>query len=241
MELLTGKRALVTGAGQGIGLAIAQTLASHGAAVMLADLNTDALQLARQTIDGQTGWVPCDVSQLEQVSEAVQRTVDELGGLDILVNNAGITRDASLKNMTEQQFDDVISVHMRGTWNGLKAAFPVMRNHSGSIINISSLSGRVGLFGQTNYSAAKAGIVGMTKAAAKEFARGGCRVNAVMPGMIDTAMTQAMPPEALARLVEDIPLGRPGQPIDVANAVLFLASDLSGFITGSVLEVTGGQ
>jgi 3-oxoacyl-[acyl-carrier protein] reductase len=168
--------------------------------------------------------------------------VDHFGSLDILVNNAGITRDKSLRNMTLDDFQSVIDVHLRGTWLGVRAAAPVMRAAgSGAIINMSSMSGKVGNPGQTNYSAAKAGIVGLTKAAAKELARHGIRVNAVQPGLIRTPMTEAMPADVWAAKEAEIPMGRAGEPEEVAKVVLFLASDLSSYLTGGVLEVAGGR
>ncbi|HWF69905.1 MAG TPA: 3-oxoacyl-ACP reductase FabG, partial [Mycobacterium sp.] len=176
------------------------------------------------------------------VDTLVAAAVDRFGGLDIMVNNAGITRDATMRKMTEEQFDQVIAVHLKGTWNGLRAAAAIMReNKRGTIVNMSSLSGKVGLVGQTNYSAAKAGIVGMTKAAAKELAHLGVRVNAIAPGLIRSAMTEAMPQRIWDEKVAEVPMGRAGEPSEVANVALFLASDLSSYMTGTVLEVTGGR
>jgi 3-oxoacyl-[acyl-carrier protein] reductase len=159
-----------------------------------------------------------------------------------MVNNAGITRDATMRKMTEEQFDQVISVHLKGTWNGTRKAADVMReNKRGAIVNISSISGKVGLIGQTNYSAAKAGIVGLTKAAAKEVAHLGVRINAIQPGLIRSAMTEAMPQRIWDAKLAEIPMARPGEPDEVAKVALFLASDLSSYMTGTVLEVTGGR
>jgi 3-oxoacyl-[acyl-carrier protein] reductase len=167
--------------------------------------------------------------------------VERFGGLDVMVNNAGITRDATMRKMTEEQFDQVISVHLKGTWNGTRMAAAIMRERgSGTIVNISSLSGKVGMVGQTNYSAAK-GIVGLTKAAAKETARYGVRVNAVQPGLIRSAMTEAMPTAAWEQKMAEIPMARAGELAEVASVVLFLASDMSSYMTGTVLEVTGGR
>jgi 3-oxoacyl-[acyl-carrier protein] reductase len=160
-----------------------------------------------------------------------------------MVNNAGITRDGVLRKMTTADFIQVIQVHMLGGWLGTKMASLRMREQGtgGSIINISSMSGKVGNPGQTNYSAAKAGLIGLTKAAAKEGARYGIRVNAIQPGFIRTAMTDLMPPDVLSARVAEIPLGRIGQPRDVANTALFLASDLSSYLTGITIEVSGGR
>jgi 3-oxoacyl-[acyl-carrier protein] reductase len=182
------------------------------------------------------------VTSEEQVRAVVSDTMDEFGRLDVFVNNAGITRDASLKKMTVDAFDTVVTVHLRGTWLGVREASAVMREmKSGSIVNISSLSGKSGNPGQTNYSAAKAGIVGLTKAAAKELAHHNVRVNAVQPGLIRTPMTAAMPPEVFAERVAAVPMKRAGEPTEVAGAVVFLASDLASYITGTVIEVGGGR
>ena len=159
-----------------------------------------------------------------------------------MLNNAGITRDATMAKMTEEQFDQVINVNLKGVWIGTKVAASYMKESGGgSIVNMSSISGKTGFFGQTNYSAAKAGVVGLTKAAAKEVARYGIRVNAVQPGLIQTPMTEVLSEEIIKEKVREIPLGRPGTAEEVANAVLFFASDLSSYVTGTVLEVTGGR
>jgi 3-oxoacyl-[acyl-carrier protein] reductase len=240
--LLDGRSAVVTGAGQGIGLEIARLLQSHGARVLLADLDADRVRDAAASLGEGASGRQCDVTSESDVDDLVAQAVAELGGLDIFVNNAGITRDASLKKMTLDDFDAVIMVHLRGTWLGVRAASALMREQkSGSIINISSMSGKSGNPGQTNYSAAKAGIVGLTKAASKEVAHHGVRINAVQPGLIKTPMTAAMSPEAFAATESTIPMRRAGEPSEVAGAVVFLASDLSSYMTGAVLEVSGGR
>jgi 3-oxoacyl-[acyl-carrier protein] reductase len=238
--LLAERVAVITGAGQGIGREIARSLRSFGANVVLADIDGDAAKAAAEDVGGL--GLACDVTSEEQVRAVVADTVAEFGRLDAFVNNAGVTRDASLKKMTVDQFDTVVTVHLRGTWLGVREASAVMREaKSGSIINISSLSGKSGNPGQTNYSAAKAGIVGLTKAAAKELAHHNVRVNAVQPGLIRTPMTAAMPPEVFAEREAAVPMKRAGEPAEVAGAVVFLASDLASYITGTVIEVGGGR
>ncbi|MDP9372166.1 MAG: 3-oxoacyl-ACP reductase FabG [Chloroflexota bacterium] len=242
---LAGRAALVTGAARGIGRAIALTLGREGADVAVADLDEAGVgetaegirALGRRALP-----LRMDVSQGAEVEAAVRRAEGEFGRVDVLVNNAGITRDAMLHRMTEEQFDQVIAVHLKGAWLCLRAVAPGMRERRwGKVVNISSISGKTGLVGQTNYSAAKAGIVGLTRAAALELARYNVNVNAIQPGFIETAMTQAIPEELRTQAIAAIPLGRTGKPEDIANAVLFLASEDSSFITGTVIEVTGGR
>jgi 3-oxoacyl-[acyl-carrier protein] reductase len=240
--LLPDRAAIVTGGGQGIGLAIARTLHAQGARVTIADLDGDRAAEAAAALGDRARGVACDVTDEDSVAALVDGSVAAWGALDVLVNNAGITRDASLRKMTLADFQAVVTVHLQGTWLGIRAASEVMRAAKrGSIVNISSMSGKVGNPGQTNYSAAKAGIVGMTKAAAKELAHHGVRVNAIQPGLIRTPMTEAMTPEAYAATEATIPMRRAGEPEEVANAVAFLASDLASYMTGAVLEVSGGR
>lgn len=245
MQLLEGRTAVVTGAARGIGFEIARALADHGAKVVIGDVDGDlaAEAAAKLGSAGEVLGMACDVREREQF-EALLDAAEGIGGypLDIMVNNAGITRDATMRRMTEEQFDAVIAVNLKGTWLGTQAAAARMRQAGrGSIINISSLSGKVGMAGQTNYSAAKAGVVGLTKAAAKELAHLGVRVNAVQPGLIRTPMTEAMPQKAWDQKMSEIPMGRPGEPGEVATVVLFLASDWSSYMTGTVQEITGGR
>jgi len=240
--LVTGRAAIVTGAAQGIGLAIARLLVEHGAKVALVDLDGDRAKEAADGLGGTVLPLACDVTDEHAVETVVRQTVEEFGSLDIHVNNAGITRDASLRKMSLGDFEAVVGVHLKGTWLGVRAASAVMRDAGGgSIVNMSSLSGKSGNPGQTNYSAAKAGIVGVTKAAAKELAHKNVRVNAVQPGLIRTPMTEAMPPDVFAEREAGVPMKRAGEPAEVAGAVLFLASDLSSYMTGAVLEVGGGR
>lgn len=240
MELLSGKVAVVTGGAQGLGLAIAELFSAHGARVVLGDVNEDAARGEAERLGGTA--LRCDVTDEGDVGALVTQAAEMFGSVDVMVNNAGITRDKSLKKMSSDEFRTVIDVHLYGAWLGTRAAGAVMREQrSGSIINMSSISGKVGNFGQTNYSAAKAGIVGLTKAAAKELAGAGVRVNAIQPGLIRTAMTEAMPREAWESKLAEIPMRRAGEPSEVASTALFLASELSGYITGTVLEVAGGR
>ena len=245
MALLEGRTAVITGAAQGLGLAIAEAFVAEGANVVLGDLNEEAVIEAAKGLgvgDRAIGMT-CNVVELEQVDALAQKAVEVFGSLDVMVNNAGITRDATMRKMTEEQFDQVIAVHLRGTWNGLKSASGIMREQEkgGSIINVSSISGKVGMLGQTNYSAAKAGIVGMTKAAAKEVGFKNVRVNAIQPGFIKTAMTAAMRQDVIDSKLAEIPMGRAGEPSEVASVVVFLASDMSSYMSGTVQEIAGGR
>jgi 3-oxoacyl-[acyl-carrier protein] reductase len=243
-QLLEDKVAVVTGAAQGIGEAIARLFVSHGARVVIGDLDGDAAARTAKEIDDELAvGCACDVVDASSVHELVAHARSVFGSVDIMVNNAGITRDATLKKMTEEQFDQVIAVHLRGAWLGTRAAAEAMREQGtgGAIVNMSSISGKVGFFGQTNYSAAKAGVVGLTKSAAKEVAKDGIRVNAIQPGLIATDMTRAMPEHIWESKMAEIPMGRAGEPEEIADVALFLSSPMSSYMTGTVLEVTGGR
>jgi 3-oxoacyl-[acyl-carrier protein] reductase len=244
LPLLSGQTAVITGGAQGLGYAIAERFVAEGARVVLGDVNLEATEVAAKQLGGDDVAlaVRCNVAKADEVDALLKTAVDRFGDLDIMVNNAGITRDATMRKMTEEQFDEVISVHLKGTWNGTRLAAAIMReNKRGAIINMSSISGKVGMIGQTNYSAAKAGIVGMTKAAAKELAYLGIRVNAIAPGLIRSAMTEAMPQRIWDSKVAEVPMGRAGEPSEVASVALFLASDLSSYMTGTIMEITGGR
>lgn len=244
MSLLGGQTAVITGGAQGLGFAIAERFVAEGARVVLGDVNLEATQTAAKQLGGDQVAlaVRCDVTKSSEAETLIQTAVERFGGLDIMVNNAGITRDATMRKMTEEQFDQVIVAHLKGTWNGTRLAAAIMReNKRGAIINMSSVSGKVGMVGQTNYSAAKAGIVGMTKAAAKELAYLGVRVNAIAPGLIRSAMIEAMPQRIWDSKVAEVPMGRAGEPSEVASVALFLASDMSSYMTGTVMEITGGR
>jgi 3-oxoacyl-[acyl-carrier protein] reductase len=246
MDEMRGRAGVITGAAQGIGLAIATAVLREGADVIVADRDIDAGKRAAESLSalgpGRAFAAECDVTDEAQVAATAKLCTDTFGSLDFWVNNAGITRDKTLRNMTLDDFKAVLDVHLVGGWLGTRAAAEVMREQRrGAIVNISSISGKVGNPGQTNYSAAKAGLIGLTKASAKELARYGIRVNAVQPGLIRTTMTEAMKPEVYQSRIAEIPLARAGEPEEVAEVVLFLLSERSSYMTGTVLEIGGGR
>lgn len=241
---LSGKVALVTGGSRGIGRAIAGRLYGHGAAVGILDIDREGAEAAAQSLTGHGRSVGLagDVSSSEQAESAVQAVEEQLGPVDILVNNAGLTRDGLLIRMSEADWDLVLDVNLKGPFIMTKqVARGMMKRRSGRIVNVASVVGIIGNAGQANYAASKAGLIGLTKTLAKEFAARNVLLNAVAPGFIDTEMTRALPENAREMLQNQIPLRRLGSPEDVADAVLFLASDLASYITGQVLVVDGGM
>ncbi len=242
---LTGQVALVTGAARGIGEAISRALAGAGVSCCVADMDETGAKAVAESIAGQGARavaVGCNVIDADQVKVMVERCVAELGQLDILINNAGITRDGLGIRLKPEDWGAVLDVNLTGTWFCSQAALRVMlKQRSGRIINISSIVGLMGNVGQANYAASKAGVIGLTKTLAREGASRGVTVNAIAPGFIDTAMTQSLPEKVREELKGQIPLGRLGSPMDVAHAVLFLASSGASYITGQVIHVNGGM
>ncbi|MGL5255296.1 MAG: 3-oxoacyl-[acyl-carrier-protein] reductase [Brevinema sp.] len=244
MTGIRGKNAIITGSGQGIGLAIAERLAAEGANIVISDLR-DASAKANEIAEKynvKSMFVACDVSKFEDVENLINKTKEDWGSVDILVNNAGITRDNLILRMSPEDFNLVIDVHLKGVFHGVKAVYPIMmRQKSGKIINMASIIGLMGNAGQANYAAAKAGIIALTKSAAKELGGRNVNVNAIAPGFIDTAMTQALPETERAKMLSVIPMKRMGSPEDIAACTAFLASDDSTYINGQVITVDGGM
>lgn len=242
--MLQDQVAVITGGAGDLGRATARRFLAEGASVVITDISANALTIANSSLGAPDLLLGLEAraSDPDDVDFVVSETISAFGRLDIWVNNAGFTRDATLRKMTVEDFDAVIDVHLRGTWLGTRAAAGHMREHGGgSIVNVGSISGKVGNAGQSNYSAAKAGIIGLTKAAAKELGFAGVRVNAIQPGIIASEMTAGLSPEVRALRLADIPLGRFGEPDDVADTVLFLSSSMSRYLTGIVIDVAGGR
>jgi len=241
---LAGKVALVTGAAQGIGKAVALLLARNGADIVVSDINLEkAEETAKevQTLGRKALATKVDVAILGDVEKMVEAILAQLGKVDILVNNAGIARDKLILRMTEEDWDAVLNINLKGTFNCTKAVVRHMsKQRSGKIVNIASVVGEMGNAGQGNYAASKAGVIGFTKTIAREFAQRGINVNAIAPGYIETPMTDALPDKAKEELKRLIPMDRLGKPEDVAEAVLFLVSESANYITGQVLNVNGG-
>lgn len=242
---LTGKNALITGAAQGIGKSIALAMAREGAGIAVADVNIEAAQATSQEISSlgvKSTALKLDVSRQEEVAAAFKEFTGEFGSLDILVNNAGITRDGVLLRMKDEDWDAVLDINLKGSFLCCREAVKIMsKQRSGRIISISSVVAFMGNAGQANYSASKAGLIGLTKTIAREYAGRGIRANAVAPGYIQTAMTDVLSDEVKQHMKSTIPLGQFGTPDDVAGAVVFLSSEEASYITGQVIHVNGGM
>lgn len=245
MFKLSKKVAVVTGASRGIGRSMAETYARAGAHVICVSRNEDTLNVVADGIKsngGSASVTAINVSNLEEFQNLIKDTTDTYGSVDILVNNAGITRDTLIVRMSEEDWDTVIDVNLKGAFNGIKAVTrTMMKQRFGRIINISSVVGLTGNAGQVNYAASKAGLIGLTKATAKEIGSRGITVNCIAPGYIATDMTNQMDDKAKDLLISQIPLGRIGSPDDIAATALFLASDEAGYITGQTFTVDGGM
>ncbi len=245
MPDFTGKVAIVTGASRGIGRAIALAFAKAGAHTACLSRTREDLEQVVQTIEREGGSAsdhPCDVSDFKAVEKVVSEIVNQYGKVDILINNAGVTRDNLILRMSVEDWETVIRVNLQGAFNGIKAVTrPMMKQRSGRIINISSIVGLIGNPGQANYAASKAGLIGLTKATAKELASRGITTNCIAPGYIETEMTDHLNEQQKHSLITQIPLGRIGRPDDIAATALFLASDEANYITGQIFTVDGGM
>jgi 3-oxoacyl-[acyl-carrier protein] reductase len=245
LSSLKGKRMIVTGAGSGIGKTIARQFAEAGALIAVCDIDSEAVQITAKEIEiigAKAIPYKIDVSNFNEVSETVEKIIENFGSVEILINNAGITKDTLLIRMKEEDFDKVINVNLKGTFNFTRAcAKYLMKERWGRIINIASVIGQMGNAGQANYAAAKAGIIGFTKSIAKELASRNITVNAIAPGFIKTAMTENLSEDIKQGYLKLIPLGREGTPEDVANLCMFLASDEASYITGQVIRIDGGM
>jgi 3-oxoacyl-[acyl-carrier protein] reductase len=241
---LVNKVAIITGAGRGIGQATALKFASEGAKVVICDLSPEWIEDTVEQVTNMGGAAmgyKADVRKLPELRAMVEATVERWGRVDCLVNNAGIVMDSQLKNMTDEQFDNVIEINLKGVYNCTRAVVDTMlKQQSGVILNASSIVGLYGNYGQTNYAAAKFGVIGMVKTWAKELGRKGIRANAVCPGFIETSIIKSIPERVIRALEERVPLGRLGKPEEVANTFAFLASDEAAYINGAVIEVSGG-
>ncbi|MCQ9207671.1 MAG: 3-oxoacyl-[acyl-carrier-protein] reductase [Omnitrophica bacterium] len=243
--ILKNKVTIITGGARGIGKAIALKFAEEGSDIAICDVNADTLNVAREEIEAKgrsvlTGKV--DVTKLEDVQKFIQKVLDKFSKIDILINNAGITRDGLLVRMSDADWDAVLSVNLKGTFNCTKVvAKSMMKSRAGRIVNIASIIGIVGNGGQANYAASKGGVIAFTKSIAKELASRNINVNAVAPGFIETDMTAKLSEDVRNRIMKQVPLAKLGSPDDVANVALFLVSDASNYITGQVVQVDGGM
>ena len=240
----SGKVVLVTGSSRGIGAEMIKAFSNRGANCVVNYISdsagqnkADAETVAKELKDPL--MIDCDVTNPQQVESMMKQISERFGGLDILVNNSGIIRDRTIKKLSLEEFESVVRVNLTGTFNVTQKAAPILRN-GGRIVNMSSVSGQMGLFGQANYSSSKAAIIAVTKVSAREFARQNITVNAIAPGFIDVGMSKGMPEEVTSNFVKQIPLGRLGDVNEIVDAVLFLASPMSSYITGHVLNVNGG-
>lgn len=242
---LTNKVAIITGASQGIGKGMAETFSKAGAHVACVSRNKDNLKSVTDSLiknGGEASFYTCDVSSLDAFQNTIKEIAENHGSVDILVNNAGVCKDKLIMRMSEDDWNKVININLNGAFNGIKAVSQIMiKQRSGRIINISSIVGLIGNPGQANYAASKAGLIGLSKSAAKELAPRGITVNAIAPGYIATDMTDQITDQAKESLITKIPLGRIGSPSDIAASALFLASDEAEYITGQTLTVDGGM
>ncbi|MBD3271780.1 MAG: 3-oxoacyl-[acyl-carrier-protein] reductase, partial [Elusimicrobia bacterium] len=241
-----GKVAIITGSAQGIGKAIALACARAGASVVVSDIDSAIIQETADQIHRECNIpvlaVSADVSVIGQTDELVKKTLDKYGRIDVFINNAGITKDNLIMRMSEAEWNTVINVNLTGIFNCIRSVSrSMLKQKSGRIVNIASVVGQMGNAGQANYAASKGGVIALTKTCAREFASRGITVNAIAPGFIKTRMTEVLSDEVKQKLAEQIPLGRLGEPDDIAQAVLFLASDSASYITGQVLAVNGGM
>src|SRR5438477_6428394 len=240
----TGKVVLVTGSSRGIGAEMIKAFGKLGATCVVnyftdpqGQNKADAANVAKELKNPLV--IDCDVTQPQQVEAMMKQIQDRHGGLDILVNNSGVIRDRTIKKMSLEEFESIVRVNLTGTFNATQKAIPILRN-GGRIVNLSSVSGQMGLFGQVNYSSSKAAIIALTKVSARELARNQITVNAVAPGFIDVGMSKGMPDEVTQNFIKQIPLGRLGEVSEIVNAILFLASPMASYITGHILNVNGG-
>lgn len=242
---LEGKVAVITGSARGIGRAVAEKMAEAGAKVVISDILEDGVKTAEEISKKygvETSFVVANVAVMDGAKELISTVLEKFGKIDILVNNAGITRDGLFLRMKEEDFDKVLAVNLKGVFNCTQAVFRTMiKQRSGSIINMASVIGITGNIAQVNYAASKAGVIGLTKSVAKEGAKRGVRVNAVAPGFIRTEMTEGLKDDVQEKILTQIPMGEMGTPEDVANTCLFLASDMSKYITGKTIPVDGGM